>query len=127
MAFVYLHIAVLGLWIADNLGLVAGLPRWDPSFMILAIGASVEAIFLSTFMLVTQNRMAAADEKRADLHLQISLLAEHEITKLASSLEAVARRVGVPVEFDRELQEVKQDVAPEEVLDHIESAAPGPR
>lgn len=125
MAFVYLHIIILGLWVADNLGLIAGLPRWDPSFMILAIGASVEAIFLSTFMLIAQNRMAAADDKRADLDLQISLLTEHEITKLAVLLDAVARRVGVPVEADSELQDVKQDVAPEEVLDQIESAAPG--
>lgn len=124
MGFVYLHIVVLGVWISANLGLVAGLPRWDPTFIILAIGASVEAIFLSTLMLIAQNRMAVADAKRADLDLQISLLAEHEITKVAALLEAVAQRVGVPVEADRELQEVKQDVAPEEVLDQIESATP---
>lgn len=124
MGFVYLHIVVLGVWISANLGLVAGLPRWDPTFTILMIGAAVEAIFLSTLMLIAQNRMAVADAKRADLDLQISLLAEHEITKVAALLEAVAHRVGVPVEADRELQEVKQDVAPEEVLDQIESATP---
>ena len=47
--------------------------------------ASVEAIFLSTFVLISQNRMQAAADKRADLDLQISLLAEHEVTKLAAS------------------------------------------
>ena len=43
--------------------------------------ASVEAIFLSTFILISQNRMNATSEKRADLDLHITLLAEHEITK----------------------------------------------
>jgi uncharacterized membrane protein len=125
MGFVCLHIAFFGFWIIANLGLIGSLPRWDPSFVVLATCASVEAIFLSTFVLISQNRMAEADAKRADLDLQISLLSEHEITKLATLLDAVARKIGVPVEGDRELEDVKQDVAPGEVLDQIESAAPG--
>ncbi len=84
--------------------------------------ASVEAIFLSTFVLITQNRMAAAADKRADLDLQISLLAEHEITKLASLVSAIAEHLGVMTEVDPELAEVKMDVAPEAVLDEIESS-----
>jgi uncharacterized membrane protein len=67
-----------------NLGLVPGVPAWDSSFVALAMLASVEAIFLSTFVLISQNRMAAAADKRADLDLQISLLAEHEVTRLAT-------------------------------------------
>lgn len=126
MPFVYLHLAVFGLWIIANLGLIPQVARWDPSFVVLAMCASVEAIFLSTFVLIAQNRMSEADAKRADLDLQISLLAEHEITKLAALLEQVARRVGVKVEGDDELAAVKQDVAPEEVLDHMEAVAPGP-
>ena len=125
MTFVYLHIGFFGFWIAANLGRIPHVAKWDPSLVIIAMIASLEAIFLSTFVLIAQNRMAAADDKRADLDLQISLLAEHEITKVATLLEAVARRLGVPVEADAEFQEVKQDVAPEEVLDHIEQAAPG--
>ena len=127
MAFVYLHIAFFGFWIVANLGLIPHLPRWDPSFVVLAMSASVEAIFLSTFVLIAQNRMAEADDKRADLDLQISLLAEHEITKLAALLEAVARKMGVPVEQDQELQDVKQDVAPGKVLDQIEQVRPNGR
>ena len=83
--------------------------------------ASVEAIFLSTFVLISQNRMAAAADKRADLDLQISLLAEHEVTKLAAMVAAIASHVGVNTEVDSEVQEIKQDVAPEAVLDKIES------
>jgi uncharacterized membrane protein len=86
--------------------------------------ASVEAIFLSTFVLISQNRMSAAADKRADLDLQISLLAEHEITKLTALVSAIADRVGVEVKGDDELDEVKQDVSPEAVLDEIEEASP---
>ena len=78
MKFVYVHIVAYGFWILANLGLVPGVPKFDPSFVILAMVASVEAIFLSTFILITQNRMSAAADKRAELDLQISLLAERE-------------------------------------------------
>ena len=78
MKFAYLHVVVYGFWILVNLGLVPGVPKFDPSFVILAMVASVEAIFLSTFILITQNRMSAAADKRAELDLQISLLAEQE-------------------------------------------------
>ena len=71
--------------------------------------------------------MAAAADKRADLDLQISLLAEHEITKLATLLEEVARRLDVPVQPRGEFQEVKQDIAPEAVLDEIEDKDPAAR
>jgi uncharacterized membrane protein len=120
MRFVYLHLALYGAWILANLGAVPGVPRFDPSFVVLAMVASVEAIFLSTFVLISQNRMAAAADKRADLDLQISLLAEHELTKLAGLVAAVAERLGMPAEADPEIQEVEKDVAPEAVLDEIE-------
>jgi len=48
MLFVYLHLAGFGLWIVANLGWLPGVPRWDESFVVLAMLASVEAIFLST-------------------------------------------------------------------------------
>jgi uncharacterized membrane protein len=120
MLFVYIHLAVFGFWIVANLGWVPGVPKWDESFVVLAMIASVEAIFLSTFVLISQNRMQAAADKRADLDLQISLLAEHEITKLAALVAAIASHVGVETEVDGELDEITQDVAPEAVLDKIE-------
>ncbi|WP_241665238.1 DUF1003 domain-containing protein [Teichococcus oryzae] len=67
MRFVYLHLALYGAWILVNLGVVPGVPRFDPSFVVLAMVASVEAIFLSTFVLISQNRMASAADQRADL------------------------------------------------------------
>ena len=124
MTFVYLHLVIYGFWIVANLGWIPGVPVWDESFVVLAMEASVEAIFLSTFVLISQNRMAAAADKRADLDLQISLLAEHEITKLATLVSAIADHVGVRTDVDDELDEITQDVAPEAVLDEIEATNP---
>src|SRR5919202_5895499 len=125
MRFVYLHLALYGAWIAANLGAVPGVPKFDPSFVVLAMVASVEAIFLSTFVLISQNRMAAAADKRADLDLQISLLAEHEVTKLVTMVSAIAEHLGI--DHKEELEELKQDVAPEAVLDAIDSTERKPR
>ena len=121
IAFVYLHVVLFGLWTLVNTGLVTLLPKWDESFVILGTAASVEAIFLSTFVLISQNRMAAAASERADLDLHINLLAEHELTKLAGVIAAIAARLDVSVGADPEMEEVERDVAPEAVLDEIEA------
>jgi uncharacterized membrane protein len=121
MRFVYLHLALFGFWIVANLGWLPGVPAWDPSFVVLAMVASVEAIFLSTFVLISQNRMAAAADKRADLDLQVSLLAEHEVTRLTTLVSGIADRMGVKTEADPDLEEITRDVAPEAVLDQIEA------
>jgi uncharacterized membrane protein len=121
LKFVYLHLAIFGFWIVANLGWVPGVPQWDESFVVLAMIASVEAIFLSTFVLITQNRMASLAEKRSELDLQISLLAEHEVTKLVAMVAAIADHLGIQHEAAGEVEELKRNVAPEAVLDAIDS------
>ena len=121
MRFVYLHLAIYGLWVLVNIGVVPGISKFDPSFVILATAASVEAIFLSTFVLISQNRTAAAANKRADLDLHISLLTEHELTKLTEVVSAIAARLDVQPPSHPEIEEVKKDVAPEAVLDELEA------
>jgi len=120
MRFVYVHAALYGLWIVANLGWIPGVKPWDPSFVVLAMIASVEAIFLSTFILITQNRMAAAADRRAELDLQVSLLAEAEITKLVELVSMIAERMDLSSGEQQEVEEMKQRVAPEAVLDAIE-------
>jgi uncharacterized membrane protein len=122
MRFVYVHLVLYGLWIVANLGWLPGIRPWDSTFVVLAMIASVEAIFLSTFILITQNRMAAAADRRAELDVQISLLAEAEITKLVELVSEIAGRMGVPEAVEDEVQEMKQLVQPEVVLDAIEEA-----
>lgn len=117
MTFVAIHLTIYGLWIVANLGWIPGVPRFDPTFVILASEASVEAIFLSTFVLISQNRMAEQADRRADLDLHINLLAEHELTRLAALVGRIAERLDVPVE-DREIE---TDVEPERVLDALDA------
>jgi uncharacterized membrane protein len=121
MRFVYVHLVLYGGWILINLGLVPFIPQFDPSFVILAMEASVEAIFLSTFILISQNRMSAAADKRADLDLQISLLAEHEITKLTEMVAEIAERLEIRAKDSAAVRDAMRDVAPERVLDEIEA------
>lgn len=121
MTFVYLHAALYGLWVAINLGWIPWIPKFDPTFVVLAMVASVEAIFLSTFILITQNRMSTMADRRADLNLQISLLAEHEVTRLVELVSAMAKKMGIDEATNPQLEELKQDVHPEEVLDTMEA------
>jgi uncharacterized membrane protein len=118
MAFVVIHLVLFGTWIVWNLG-VLGLPEFDESFVVLAMVASVEAIFLSTFVLISQNRMTAQADERDDLNLQISLLSEHEVTRLVALVSAIADAMGLSEASDPEIQQLVEDVRPEQVLDAI--------
>jgi uncharacterized membrane protein len=120
MVFVYLHLVIFGSWILINTGIVPLVSPFDPSLVVLAMMASVEAIFLSTFVLISQNRMSAADDKRADLNLQISLLHEHETTRLIALVSELAQRLDIKMDIDTEIDELKRDVKPEAVMDRIE-------
>ena len=122
MRFVYVHALLYGAWIVANVGWIPGVRPWDPTFVVLAMIASVEAIFLSTFILITQNRMAAQADRRAELDLQVSLLAEAEITKLVSLVSEIAARMEVPEAKQQDVEEMKRLVEPEAVLDAIEEA-----
>lgn len=124
MLFVYIHLVIVAGWVAVNLGLVPIVPRFDETFVILATAASVEAIFLSTFVLISQNRAAALADRRADLDLQINLLAEHEITRLISLTKAIGERLGIDEAGDPALDELEKHVAPEKVLDELEHVPP---
>jgi uncharacterized membrane protein len=124
MTFVYIHILFFGLWIAWNVGWL-GLEPFDPSLVILAMEASVEAIFLSTFVLISQNRMSAQADKRAELDLQVSLLTEHEVTQLIKMVRAIAKKMDIEESEDPEIEELTKNVAPEKVMDTLEKHQEG--
>lgn len=119
MVFVYIHLALFGVWIIWNLGLL-GLKPFDPSFVVLAMFASVEAIFLSTFVLISQNRMNEQADKRAELDLQISLLTEHEVTRMISLVRAMAKKMDIPDAYDEGIDELEMNVQPEKVMDTMD-------
>jgi uncharacterized membrane protein len=115
--FAYAHIAWFAAWSALNFGL--GNEAFDPfPFVLLTTIVSLEAIFLTLMVLVSQNREAQLEEQRADLDLQIDLLAEHEVTRLLSVVNAIARKVGVDIE-EEEMRDLEKDVRPRDLLDEL--------
>jgi uncharacterized membrane protein len=117
--FVIIHLCLFAGWILLNSGLVAS-TRFDPSLNILAIIISMEAIFLSTFVLINQNRMVKINARQADLSLQVGLLAEHEITHLVQLVRAIADRMGLEKAKNPALNELQKEVKPEQILAQIE-------
>lgn len=122
MAAIYFHVIVFGIWIIWNLN-GFNIKSFDPGFMLLATLAAVEAIFLSMFVLVGQKRMKAQAEKWAELDLQVSLLTEHELTRVMNLVKAIAGKMDIPEAEDKEIEELSKDIHPEKVLDTMEEAS----
>lgn len=120
MFFVYFHIVWFGVWILINLGLF-GIQPFDPfPFGLLTMIVSLEAIFLSTFVLISQNRSSAEADRHADLALQIGLLTEYELTRVLKMLDEIQDKLGIDNDTDSELQELEEDVRPEDVLEEMD-------
>lgn len=91
--FVIAHAAWFTVWIGLN---VTG-HQFDPfPFNLLTLIVSLEAIFLTGFVLMTQNRMTRQADRRAHLDLQVNMLAEQELTTMLQMLTALCERAGVP-------------------------------
>ncbi|MFF8315258.1 DUF1003 domain-containing protein [Streptomyces lydicus] len=101
MRFVYVHVAWFAGWIMINEGIFGQAAVFDPfPFGLLTMIVSLEAIFLSTFVMVSQNRQAARDTIRADLNFEASVRSEVWSTNLG-------RALGLdPEEIERQTQEL---------------------
>jgi len=120
MVFVYVHILWFGVWILLNTGSFGVLP-FDPfPYGLLTMVVSLEAIFLATFVLISQNRLSREAEHRADLDLHIGLLTEHELTRVLQMLDAIQDKLGIDNDADSELADLEMETRPEDVLTEIE-------
>jgi uncharacterized membrane protein len=121
MTFVWLHVALFAGWIAYN-----SLPwfqAFDPyPFTFLTLVVSLEAIFLSTFILISQNYDMRVAERRNQLDLQINLLSEQENTKMLQILERIAKKVGAHVSDDPQVRALEEATRPESLVEQIEEA-----
>src|ERR1700674_5646483 len=96
--FLVLHVILVAVWSTVNLNLIPGVKAFDPfPFGILALFVSSEAVFLTIFVLISQNRMARQAERRAHLDLQVSMLAEQELTTLLQMQQKICQHLGVNV------------------------------
>jgi uncharacterized membrane protein len=119
LAFLYIHAVWFTLWIAINLSPIRSW-HFDPfPFFFLGVIAALEAIFLSTCILLIQNRQTRLAEQRNHLELQVNLLAEQENTKMLHMLEAIQRRLGISAD-DPEVAALKQATEPEKLVEEIQ-------
>jgi len=120
MIFVWVHVAWFGGWILLNL--MPGIKHIDPfPFTFLTLVVSLEAIFLSTFILISQNHDTRISERRNHLDLQINLLSEQENTRMIGMLQAIAVKVGAELSEDPELHALSEEIAPERLVQQIEA------
>ena len=97
-AFLLLHLLLVVTWAALNLNVIPGIKAFDPfPFGILALIVSSESVFLTIFVLISQNRMARAAERRSHLDLQVGMLAEQELTMVLQMLNKLCEHAGVDV------------------------------
>ena len=119
MIFAYVHIVWFGIWILLNTGRL-GVRAFDPfPYGLLTMVVSLEAIFLSTFVLISQNRLGEETERRADLALHIGLLTEHELTRVLQMLDAIQDKLGIVDHANSELADIEMETRPEDVLAEI--------
>lgn len=120
MIFVWVHVIWFGIWIFINA--MPGIKHIDPfPFTFLTLVVSLEAIFLSTFILISQNHDTKISERRNHLDLQINLLSEQENTRMIEMLQAIAQKVGADVDQDADLQALSEETEPERLLRQIEN------
>jgi uncharacterized membrane protein len=121
ITFVWMHAAIFACWIGWNV--LPGLPHFDAyPFTFLTLVVSLEAIFLSSFILIAQNYEMRVTERRSQLDLQINLLAEQENTKILQMLDRMSRKLGLSDEDDPEVRALEQATRPETLAHQIESA-----
>ena len=121
ITFVWIHAVIFGAWLLWNV--LPHLPHFDPyPFTFLTLCVSLEAIFLSSFILIAQNYEMRVSERRNQLDLQINLLAEQENTKMLQLLDRMAKKMGLYEEDDPEIAVLEQATRPETLAKQIEDA-----
>ncbi len=94
--FLVFHVIFFVAWIAANLGYIPNVPVFDPfPFGLLTMVVSLEAIMLSIFILVSQNRSSYISTIRDEVHLGVNLIAEEEITKILEVLADIRKELGI--------------------------------
>ncbi len=121
MAFVWVHVIFFTTWILGNT-LLPMKPLDEFPFSFLTLVVSLEAIFLSTFIMISENRQERIDERRSHLDLQINLLAEQENTKMLELLGKIATKLGINAGDDPSISVLEQATRPERLVEQIDES-----
>ncbi len=119
--FLLLNVFIFLVWIIVNIGIFPGIEPFDPyPFGLLTMMVSLEAIFLSIFVLISQNRAEKVDELRDEIDLQIDVRAEHELTKMLQLQFLLLKKSGIDVTKDRELKKMLKPEDTEQLEEELE-------
>src|SRR3989344_8214885 len=119
--FLLLNVFVFTIWILINTNQIKGISVFDPfPFSLLTTIVSLEAIILAIFVLISQNRAAKVEQIREELELQLSVIAEKELTKLMKMVAVLLEKQGIDVSEDMELQKMIKTVSATEIQKNIE-------
>ncbi len=126
LIFVSIHVAIFAGWIAVNTFRIAHIHHFDPApYSLLGTIVALEAILLSSFILMRQSRMGRRGDQRDHLMLQILLLTEKEITAVLGMDRQIASRMGLrEVAQDREIEQLSEHISIEEVAATIKENLP---
>lgn len=122
MTFVWIHVVIFTLWIAYNTSPWVAVHPDPLPFTFLNFTLSIEAIFLSAFILISQNQDARMDKQRSHLDLQINLLTEQGNTQMLKILRSIADKVGADFEEHPDMELMEQATQPDRLLDQIKKA-----
>jgi uncharacterized membrane protein len=112
-------------WIVINGGVVRGIAPFDPfPFSLLTMVVSLEAIFLSIWILISQNQMSRQADRREHLDLQINLLAEQESTATLRIVNRIAEHLGVDLACCAADDALTSETSIEGVASAVEAALP---
>lgn len=119
--FVVLQCFAVVAWIGANIHIFGNAP-FDPyPFPLLATLLALEAVFLTSFVLIRQNTMDRRSERRNHLDLQINLLAEKEATSILKVVREIAEHLKVDIAPDPEREELAKDTPVEAIARHLRS------
>lgn len=108
--FLVLNIVLFAFWILANTGKIPWVPIFDPyPFVLMITTVSLEAIILTTVVLMSQNRQSFINSLREEIDMQVNLIAEREITKALKLLNELLKARGVEIK-DNELAEMLNEI-----------------
>ena len=119
--FLLLNVFLFISWILVNTNQIQSISAFDPfPFSLLTTIVSLEAIILAIFVLISQNRTAKVDDLREEIHLQLNLISEREITKIMKMMALLLEKEGIDLSQDPELKKMIRPVSEEEIQKKLE-------
>jgi len=121
MGFLALNVFWFGLWLVVNSGLIPAIAPFDPfPFSLLTMIVSLEAIILSVFVMISQNRSAKVAELREEVDLHMDIISEAEMTKLLIMVKLLLEKNGIDISDDPELSGMLKPIDPDQVEEALE-------